>query len=304
MTTRITVTTGDGGLLDRNAQQQAAARQAALVRGQAEKAAALGEAQLRQDRINAGLDPVTGLPLPSFGTTSTIRRLDQQPAANRRSIFDGILIWWDNTRARLSPQSAANIELFVSDGIYVTTRHLGQTAFGSDTALTYSSLWLVDFISDTFFASDFTLETWINTGVNGASFSFLYFFWQDGADQGLIAMEARHQFSNLNWFYDFSSSLGDGSIQRRLEYNSEQGWKHFSYQRIGNDDVFHYGGQRVQLTDGPGVRSPRPITNAQINFSVNAADSTTAFGQIGIRKGARYGTGNFIPPTRAFYRGG
>jgi hypothetical protein len=302
VTTRITVTTGDGGLLDRNAQQQAAARQATLLKSQAAKAAALGEEQLRKERIAQGLDPATGLPLPSFGTTSTIRRIDQQPAANTRSIFDGILIWWDNTRARLSPQSAANIELFVSDGIYVTTRHLGQTAFGSDTALTYSSLWLVDFISDTFFAADFTLETWINTGVGGSSFSFLYFFWQDGADQGLIAMQARYGFSGTD--YDFSSSLGDGSILRRLEYNSEQGWKHFSYQRIGNDDVFHYGGQRVQLTDGPGVRSPRPITNAQIQFSVTAQDSTTAFGQIGIRKGARYGTGNFIPPTRAFYRGG
>jgi hypothetical protein len=84
VTTRITVTIGDGGLLDRNAQQQAAARQAALVKAQAEKAAALGNEQLRRERIAQGLDPSTGLPLPSFGTTSTIRRLDQQPAANRR----------------------------------------------------------------------------------------------------------------------------------------------------------------------------------------------------------------------------
>jgi hypothetical protein len=84
VTTRITVTTGDGGLLDRNAQQQAAARQAALVKAQAEKAAALGNEQLRRERIAQGRDPATGLPLPSFGTTSTIRRLDQQPAANRQ----------------------------------------------------------------------------------------------------------------------------------------------------------------------------------------------------------------------------
>jgi hypothetical protein len=86
MTTRITVTTGDGGLLDRNAQQQAAARQAALVRGQAEKAAALGEAQLRQDRINAGLDPATGRPLPSAGSTSRLTRIDQEPAAFRSGV--------------------------------------------------------------------------------------------------------------------------------------------------------------------------------------------------------------------------
>jgi hypothetical protein len=82
VTTRITVTADSGGLLDRNAQQQAAARQAALLKAQAEKAAASGEAQLRQDRINAGLDPATGRPLPSTG--STLGRVDQQPAAIRR----------------------------------------------------------------------------------------------------------------------------------------------------------------------------------------------------------------------------
>jgi hypothetical protein len=83
VTTRITVTTDNGGLLDRNAQQQAAARQATLLKSQADKAAALGDDQLRRERIAQGRDPATGRPLPSTG--STLNRVDQQPAAFRRS---------------------------------------------------------------------------------------------------------------------------------------------------------------------------------------------------------------------------
>ncbi len=99
MTTRITVTTGDGGLVERNAQQQAAARQASLVKAQADKAAALGESQLRQQRIAQGRDPATGLLLPS--PSSRLRRLDQQPAAFRTTSSDTIIALPSNITAIL-----------------------------------------------------------------------------------------------------------------------------------------------------------------------------------------------------------
>ena len=83
MTTRITVTTGDGDLLERNAQQQAANRQGALVKGGAEQAADEGAEQQRQRRSAEGLDPTTGRPLPSAGSTSRLTRIDQEPAAFR-----------------------------------------------------------------------------------------------------------------------------------------------------------------------------------------------------------------------------
>lgn len=83
MTTRITVTTGDGGLLERNSQQQAANRQGSLVKGQAEKAVALGDEQLRKERIAQGRDPLTGFPLSLAGSTSRLTRIDQKPAAFR-----------------------------------------------------------------------------------------------------------------------------------------------------------------------------------------------------------------------------
>jgi hypothetical protein len=89
MSTRINVNIGDGGLLDRNAQQQAAARQANQQRASADKAAVEGQRQLEQERIRKGLDPATGRPLAippssaSTGSSSRIRRIDQEPAANR-----------------------------------------------------------------------------------------------------------------------------------------------------------------------------------------------------------------------------
>jgi hypothetical protein len=87
MSTRINVNIGDGGLLDRNAQQQAAARQANQQRASADKAAAEGQRQLEAVRISQGRDPVTGERLPSAGSSSRIQRIDQEPAANRRSIL-------------------------------------------------------------------------------------------------------------------------------------------------------------------------------------------------------------------------
>jgi hypothetical protein len=118
MTTRITVTTGDGGLVERNAQQQAANRQGAVVRNNATKATAAGTERRRIDRIAAGRNPETGEPLippPStttlarLGSASTpgIPRLNQQIGASRfgfsplfifapttgPSISDGVISW-------------------------------------------------------------------------------------------------------------------------------------------------------------------------------------------------------------------
>jgi hypothetical protein len=90
MSTRINVNIGDGGLLDRNAQQQAAARQANQQRASADKAAAEGQRQLEAVRISQGRDPVTGERLPSAGSSSRIQRIDQEPAAFRR---DGGIGW-------------------------------------------------------------------------------------------------------------------------------------------------------------------------------------------------------------------
>jgi hypothetical protein len=84
MSTRINVTVGDGGLLDRNAQQTAANRQARVLADQRATAKAEGVERRAADRTAAGLDPLTGLPASTPSSASTINRLDQEPAANRR----------------------------------------------------------------------------------------------------------------------------------------------------------------------------------------------------------------------------
>jgi hypothetical protein len=83
MSTRINVTVGDAGLLDRNAQQTAANRQAKLLADQRAAAETLGVERRAADRTAAGLDPLTGLPAFSPSSASTVNRLDQEPAANR-----------------------------------------------------------------------------------------------------------------------------------------------------------------------------------------------------------------------------
>jgi hypothetical protein len=90
MSTRINVTVGDGGLLDRNAQQTAANRQARVLADQRATAEAEGVERRAADRTAAGLDPLTGLPASTPSSASTINRLDQEPAANRRGA--GVLL--------------------------------------------------------------------------------------------------------------------------------------------------------------------------------------------------------------------
>jgi hypothetical protein len=84
MSTRINVTVGDGGLLDRNAQQTAANRQARVLADQRATAEAEGVERRAADRTAAGLDPLTGLPASTPSSASTINRLNQEPAATRR----------------------------------------------------------------------------------------------------------------------------------------------------------------------------------------------------------------------------
>jgi hypothetical protein len=97
MSTRINVTVGDGGLLDRNAQQTAANRQARVLADQRATAEAEGVERRAADRTAAGLDPLTGLPAFTPTSASTINRLDQEPAANRR--LSGVLVTLTPTAA-------------------------------------------------------------------------------------------------------------------------------------------------------------------------------------------------------------
>jgi hypothetical protein len=120
MTTRINITVDAEGLLNRNAQQQAASRQANQQRIDTEKAAVEGQAQLEQERVRKGLDPATGEPLISAGSSalisagssalssSRIRRIDQEPAANRRGPGEIAGCYVTNTASTFNSQGFPN----------------------------------------------------------------------------------------------------------------------------------------------------------------------------------------------------
>jgi hypothetical protein len=97
MSTRINITIDSGGLLDRNAQQTAANRQAKVLADQRAAAEAEGVERRAADRIAAGLDPLTGLPASTPSSASAINRLNQEPAANRQNKGKGYLYYCPNT---------------------------------------------------------------------------------------------------------------------------------------------------------------------------------------------------------------
>jgi hypothetical protein len=116
MSTRINITIDSGGLLDRNAQQTAANRQAKVLADQRAAAETLGVERRAADRIAAGLDPLTGLPASTPSSASTINRLDQEPAANRRLKDVPLHIAWIGQSFRFDDEGEASGKYYVGSG--------------------------------------------------------------------------------------------------------------------------------------------------------------------------------------------
>jgi hypothetical protein len=110
MSTRVSIVIDSGGLLDRNAQQTAANRQALALADQRAAVEALAVERLTADRIAAGLDPLTGFTAPSSSTSfaSTVNRFDQEPAANRRDGLEimGAYIDFDDSIVSIKPPNS------------------------------------------------------------------------------------------------------------------------------------------------------------------------------------------------------
>jgi hypothetical protein len=165
-------------LLERNAQQQAANRQGTLVKAQAEQAAAEGAEQQRQRRIAAGLDPATGRPLPSAGSTSRLTRIDQEPAAFRKG---GHVIFLapsgPPTTTGTYPLPDSWTDIFPSDTLpsrwWIPTRQLGfvpkvaflepGTQYSGDPYVTY------DPAEQCLRANNSLLASFFDTGIFGRS---------------------------------------------------------------------------------------------------------------------------------------
>lgn len=83
MSTNLNITIDSSGLVSANTLQAAANRQVFIQSVSARIKARIAEAQLRQDRINKGLDPDTGEDLNDYRNKDNLRP-DQKPTANRQ----------------------------------------------------------------------------------------------------------------------------------------------------------------------------------------------------------------------------
>jgi hypothetical protein len=236
-----------------------------------------------------------------------------------------LIIWFDDESAQVFPPGAAVITGAIT-GDYLTTEHLGQTAYAPPPGTLdrdgFNDLgggWTID-MPDHLTNGDFTIEGWSRSStaappVGGRSLVGIQLGWgsNEGGNDGIVS-------SLILWNSVFR--LGDdltaehqvvGGSQYESAYlqayellfgATVQGWKHLCYQRISGEDVFHYDGVRLTQTGGDAsLPSPRPVkSDAQLFVgAVNEATSGVALGQVRVSTGALYGTGTFTPPTTAFY---
>ena len=233
--------------------------------------------------------------------------------------LNNFVVWYDNESARVFGPSSAVITLNSSRGDYETTEHLGQTAFaqppGAEGEFFYEVLfheWSIQ-IPDQLTDSDFTIEAWMRSNdalpSGGAGYVNFQIRWGEDTELvGGIGLGGQVQFNDGAAVHQasFSSLYGDGLMSNEQSFGTTvQGWKHFCYQRISGEDVFHYHGVRVELTQESvePLPSSRPITSDSylILQTENQTTSGTALGQVCAAVDAKYGFNTFTPPSIPFY---
>jgi hypothetical protein len=238
--------------------------------------------------------------------------------------LEELVIWYDEEDAQVFPAGAVTLVKNVATGDYGTTTHLGQLAFAAqegDDESSYSHDWQIE-IPDETLSGDFTIEFWARAAIispplgsvgssivqvqsdNGFGLNMSHSAqWDDYENPG--TPEENNQI-DFRLIQDTDSGL---TLNRAGVYesfgSSVQGWKHACFQRINGQNVFHYDGDPLVLTQTDGTM-PTPgliPLNAVLSFTAFNAEPFTnsAIGQIRISNSARYGTGSFTPPTEAFY---
>jgi hypothetical protein len=238
MSTRINVNVDSGGLLERDKQQRAANRTARLIKENAAKAAEDGKKQRNKRREAEGLDPETGLPIPSPGSSSNIRRYDQEPAANRRKEGIGWLL--PSSFAFNSSRIDCKVSNLKNRGLF-PYRPLGQVPINTVFESLDEGLVVLDksndFGRDIIRAADavadlsiggnaitFDPETNVHTGSNGILSrtrtvklsNFKSFSFECIVKLGTIDRFITGQF--VTWRYLWSPAFDDGSPFLRSSY--------------------------------------------------------------------------------------
>jgi hypothetical protein len=267
--------------------------------------------------------PVTAL--QSIGARGK-RWGEEEPAAVANYVRpEGLVIWFDEEDAQVFPAGAVTLVKNTAQGDYETTTHLGELAFApqeGDAENSYNHSWQIE-IPDETLSGDFTIEFWARAAIvspplgsvgssivlvqsdNGFGLNMSHSAqWDDFENPGTPEENNRIDFTLIQ---DTGSGL---TLNRAIAYesfgSSVQGWKHACFQRINGENVFHYDGNPLVLTQTDGTMPMRGIIplNAVLSFTAFNAEPFTnsAIGQIRISNSARYGDGTFTPPTKAFYK--
>jgi hypothetical protein len=226
--------------------------------------------------------------------------------------LNNFVVWYDNESARVFGSSSAVITLDTALGTYQTTTHLGQTAFApapDGEANGDNHTWHIQ-MPDELTSSNFTIEAWMRSNdaplLSGFRFGYVFLGLVDPDAEGAYMLFSSQVDETYQQNAQFRITYGEGVMDGPQSFGTTvQGWKHLCYQRISGEDVFHYHGTRIELTqisDEP-LPSFRPISsNAYLSiFAENKGTSGTALGQVRAAVDAKYGFGNFTPPSIPFY---
>jgi hypothetical protein len=260
-----------------------------------------------------------------FGADSKTWKRPQPAAVANYARPEGLVIWYDEEDAQVFPAGAVTLVKNVATGDYGTTTHLGQLAFAAqegEAEASYSHDWQIE-IPDETLSGDFTIEFWARAAIvspplgsvgssivqvvcdNGFGLIMSHSAqWDDFENPGTPEENNRIDFTLIQ---DTGSGL---TLNRAIAYesfgSSVQGWKHACFQRINGENVFHYDGDPLVLTQTDGTMPTLGLIplNARLDFTAFNAEPFTnsAIGQIRIKNSALYGTGTFTPPTKAFYK--
>lgn len=211
--------------------------------------------------------------------------------------FEELIVYWTSTGPAATTGNVTwTTEEF--DSGYATTTFQGQLAavaipfgFGAGTLH-------IGQVDETVFAlgtEDFTIEYWANPGTS--------------ADNEFVELKVYSSSSEVRFIYSaFSPNtyLEEAALQTSFDNETSvaPGWAHYCLQKQGTTAIYHSGGQREMFGNTQTVTNDfdmsGPLTIEAIPYA--ASGNETAIGQIRITKGvALYGTGNFTPPTEAFY---
>jgi hypothetical protein len=228
---------------------------------------------------------------------------------------DELIVYWTESGPAAT---TGNVQwsIIVSGSEYATTTFQGQLAArllipGEGSGVIQHT---GTFDEDVFSigTEDFTYEWWGNPGGEGQNKNISGDLRSSSSDALSGLRGLFDPFNPFKWDQVIQISSPDGSLRLTEDIGfTPPGWAHVCIQRQGNLYIYHLDGQRIQFTEKNGTSPASDQNLSAVNMSGNLRvvirysgikdNTTVAIGQTRITKGARYGTGNFTPPTGAFY---